>query len=76
MKRLLVVLSLVCILTACEDKPVSKEYYQDHLDEARTQIIKCQKDKSENSINCDNARLAIRADLAKKYEDKISNSLR
>jgi len=74
MKKLLVV--LLFILSACQDKEVSQEYYRKHLDEAKAQILQCEKNKDENSLNCKNATMAIQADSAKKYQDKVANSLR
>jgi hypothetical protein len=75
MKKILLI-SLICLLTACENKSVSKDYYSSHLSEAREELIKCANNKEENGLSCDNARSAIQAALSKIDDDKVANSLR
>lgn len=66
----------VFVLTACTDKPVSLEYYNTHITEAKEQLVKCANNKDENSLSCENADKAIQAERAKKIQEKTINNLR
>ncbi len=75
MKKIILILGTIGVLSGCGSKLISQEYYEAHLSEASDEIVKCYKDKDENSLNCTNAKNAISHQSAKEQEAQISKNL-
>lgn len=52
----------IAIFTGCGEKAKTKEYYEQHLDEAKARIEQCKKLEKYDEIqqlDCENAKLAV-----------------
>lgn len=75
MKKTILILIMVDFLVGCGSKVISQEYYEAHITEANDEVVKCFKNKDENSLNCENAKNAISRQSAKEQKKQISNNL-